>query len=202
MDTSTIIWIIVAVVVVLLLLGLFASIAGRKRKEWRREQAEGIRSEAAGKTGAVQDAQLKAQAAEADAQRRRAEAERAEASAAEARQGAEVERAEYEDKVRTADRLDPDVDHKASDYEPQPLGEPGHDGQTPVAEVNEASGQQPSSATAPEPDGETQAEQPPLDRDYDTRVPADPATPDDPPSTDPADPLAPREPPADGAHRA
>jgi len=172
MSTSTIIWIIVIVIVVLLALALLASIAGKKRKERDRLRAEELRTEATGKARSVQDSQLQAQEAEADAQRKRAEAERAAAQAADARQGSEVARAEHEDKIRTADRVDPDVDHKADDYEPRPLGEPGHD------------------------------DQPPVDPDHDTRAADDPRRTDHPSSSDPSDPLAPREPPADGTHRA
>ncbi len=136
MNTSTIIWIIVIVVVVLLIAAL-ASFASTKRKERQRVQAEELRGEAAGNTASIQDTQLQAEAAEAEAQRMRAEAERAAANAAEARQGADVERAQHEDKVRTADRIDPDVDHTADDYRPAPLGTPEQD-QPPVSDINQA----------------------------------------------------------------
>ena len=137
MDTSTIIWIIVIVVIVLILLGLLASMMGKRRKERDRGRAEEIRTEATGRAASAQDSQLQAQQAEAEAERKRIEAERAATQAAEARQGADVERARHEDQIREADRLDPDVDHKAADYEPRPLGESDHqpprDGRAPVS---------------------------------------------------------------------
>ena len=64
--------------------------------------------------GAVQ-----AQEAEARAQQARAQAERAEAEAHEARTVHQVEEAEHEDRIREADRIDPQVDHKADDYSPR-----------------------------------------------------------------------------------
>jgi hypothetical protein len=184
MDTSTIVWIIVAVVVVLLVLALLASVLGKRRKEQARLRAEELRREAVGRAPVVQDAQLQAQQAEAEAQRKRAEAERAEAEAAEARQGADVEHARHEDQIRTADRIDPDVDHKADDYAPRPVGEPGHEGQPPVGEANQAPGREATPPTG----GATpvRSDQPPVDPDYDTRVPDDPQ----------------EEPPASPTHRA
>lgn len=182
MDTSTIIGIVVGVVVVLLLVALISSFAGKRRKQQHKVQAEELRGEAAGRTTHVQDAQLKAQAAEADAQRSRAAAERAEAAAAEARQGADVERAVHEDKVREADRIDPDVDHQADDYRPAPAGSPGHDGQAPVADVNQV------------PDTRPAAQEPPFDPELDTGRETGRETG---PTTGPT-----TEPPTDGAHRA
>lgn len=173
MDTSTIIWIIVVVVLVLLVVGLLAWVADKKRKERARLHAEELRGEASARTGTVQDSQLRAQEAEAEAERKRIEAQRADAAAAQARQGAQVEQATHEDKIREADRVDPDVDHKSTDYEPR------------------------AGVKAP-----GQADQPPVDPDYD-RVPEDPNRADVRPSTDPAaDPGALNEPPPDGSHRA
>jgi hypothetical protein len=48
----------------------------------------------------------------------RAQAQQAEQRASAAEQTHQVEQASYEDKVREADRLDPDVDTKSADYEP------------------------------------------------------------------------------------
>ena len=62
-----------------------------------------------------------AQEAEARAQQARAQAERAEAEAHEARTVHQVEEAEHEDRIREADRIDPQVDHKADDYERPPI---------------------------------------------------------------------------------
>ena len=52
----------------------------------------------------------------------RAEAARAEQAAAEANQGVTVEEARVEDRLRTADAVDPDVNTRTDDYRPT---EPG-----------------------------------------------------------------------------
>ena len=60
---------------------------------------------------------MEAKEAEARAERLRLEAERAQDSAAQARQGYDVEQARVEDRIREADRLDPDVDHRTRTYD-------------------------------------------------------------------------------------
>jgi hypothetical protein len=60
---------------------------------------------------------VEAKEAEARAERLRLEAERAQESAAQARQGYDVEQARVEDRIREADRLDPDVDHRTRTYD-------------------------------------------------------------------------------------
>jgi uncharacterized protein HemX len=121
MKTSTVIWIVVAVLVVLALAAL-AVAASRKRKERQvaaqRTQAEQLRTEAA--TVSARDAaqaRVEAKEAEARAERLRLEAQRAQESAAQARQGYDVEQARVEDRIREADRVDPDVDHETRSYE-------------------------------------------------------------------------------------
>jgi uncharacterized protein HemX len=121
MDGSTVVWIVVAVLVLLALAAL-AVVAMRKRKERevaaQRTQAEELRSEAA--TVSARDAteaRVEAKEAEARAERLRLEAERAQDSAAQARQGYDVEQARVEDRIREADRVDPDVDHRSRTYE-------------------------------------------------------------------------------------
>ncbi len=63
------------------------------------------------------EARVEAKEAEARAERLRLEAEQAQDSAAQARQGYDVEQARVEDRVREADRLDPDVDHRSRTYD-------------------------------------------------------------------------------------
>jgi FtsZ-interacting cell division protein ZipA len=173
MDGKTIALIVVVVLLALVVVGLLARAAGKKRTEQHRGQANVLRSEAAAHASTVQDSQLRAQEAEADAERKRVQAERAAAEAARAKQGAQVEQAGHEDRIREADRIDPDVNHQSDDYQPQ-------------AGVNPAG----------------QSDHPPVDPDYDTRVPEDPTRADR-PATDPvADPGALNERPPDGAHRA
>ncbi|MFN8190510.1 MAG: hypothetical protein U0R78_08715, partial [Nocardioidaceae bacterium] len=38
--------------------------------------------------------------------------------AAESHQGLQMDQAQYEDRLRKADRIDPDVDHGSEDYDP------------------------------------------------------------------------------------
>lgn len=114
---STVSWIIV-VIVVIVVIALIAMMLNKRKAEQNRAQAEGLRSEARGQTADVHESHLRAQEAEADAERRRVEAERAEQQAAQARQGAQVDQAQHEDQLREADRLDPDVDTRSADYQP------------------------------------------------------------------------------------
>lgn len=125
METSTIIWIIVAVVVVLALVGLFGWLANKRRAEAHRTQAGELRHEAAARAGGMQDADLDAREARADADQARLAADRAEERASEKQRAVEQEQAAVEGRVREADRLDPDVDHKADDYSPTTPEDPG-----------------------------------------------------------------------------
>ena len=119
MSTATIVWIVVVVIVVIALAAIIAAVARRKRLESKRTTAQAIRQETA--TSGAEDtarARVEAQEAQARAARARLEAERAEAEAAESHRGAQVEEAKYEDRLREADRVDPDVDHTRDDYQP------------------------------------------------------------------------------------
>lgn len=118
METSTIIWIIVVIVVIVVVALIIAALMRKKRTEQRRHQAEQIRREAVTHAPAIQDSELRAREAELEADRARLEAERAQARADEAARARAMDQAHYEDRVREADRLDPDVDHKSPDYYP------------------------------------------------------------------------------------
>ncbi len=121
MDTSDIVWLVVAVLVVLAVAALVvAMMRARKAKQAERDRlhAEHLRREAAAHAGGVAQTQVQALESEARAKRARAEAERAEAEAAEARQALEMEQAKNEDRLREADRIDPEVDTRAKDYQP------------------------------------------------------------------------------------
>jgi FtsZ-interacting cell division protein ZipA len=120
MDTDTLIWIIVAVVVALLILGLLAALWNKKRKERRQVQAGELRQDAAARAPALDEADLRAREAQVEADRARYEAEHAEARAQEAEQIRHVQAARQEDTIREADRLDPGVDTSSEDYHPQP----------------------------------------------------------------------------------
>ena len=117
MDTTTTV-IVVAVVVVLLIVAVAALLAARRKKTHRREQAAEVRAEAATHTGTISSTREELAVAESRADMARVEAERAEREAAEARRELDMDRALQEDRVREADAIDPDVDHRADDYEP------------------------------------------------------------------------------------
>jgi FtsZ-interacting cell division protein ZipA len=116
MSTTQVVWTIVVIVVVLALLALLAALWRNRSAGHRRGRAEAIRTDASGRVGDVAQAQHAARGDEADAQLAQARAEEAEVRAAEARRAADQERAGYEDRLREADRLDPDVDEGAVDY--------------------------------------------------------------------------------------
>ena len=116
MDTW--VWIVIAVVVVLAVVALLAAAANKKKVERRRVEAEQIRTDAHAQSAGVIDAERQAREAEQNAARARAEAERAEQQAAEAARARDMEHATHEDRIREADRIDPDVDTRSPDYVP------------------------------------------------------------------------------------
>jgi FtsZ-interacting cell division protein ZipA len=122
MSTSQIIWTIVIIVVVIAIIAIIAAMMKKRTLEKHRAEADEIRTDASTHANALPDAQLRAREADAEAERKRVEAERAEARADEEKQGMLREQATYEDRVREADRVDPDVDHEAADYRPQAPG--------------------------------------------------------------------------------
>ena len=117
-HVDTWVWIVIAVVVVLAVVALLAAAANKKKVERRRAEAEQIRSDAHTHSAGVMDAERQAREAEQNAARARAEAERAEQQAAEAARARDMEHATHEDRIREADRIDPDVDTRSPDYVP------------------------------------------------------------------------------------
>ena len=121
MDSQIIIVVAVAAVIILVLLVAVVALRATRRKkvESDRLQAAELRSEAVANTGGLQQAEQQVRVADHEAEGRRLEAEKAEARAAEARRVQAAEEASIEDQVRRADRVDPDVNHRAKDYTPQ-----------------------------------------------------------------------------------
>lgn len=118
-DLST--WIIAAVAAIIVTLGVAYVVVSRMRhrRERRRGEAEALRAEAAiGSTHAA-EARRVAEEARVEAERRASEAKRAKHRADETEERALAEEAEVEDRVREADRLDPEVDHRAGGYTPE-----------------------------------------------------------------------------------
>jgi len=118
------IWVIVIVVVVVIAAAL-VSMARKRRTEKRQERAEQLREEAGTHAAALPESQREAEELRAKADLAKSEAQRAEERAANAEQGHRVEQASYEDKLREADRLDPAVDHKSGDYQPDVWNDEG-----------------------------------------------------------------------------
>jgi len=111
-------WLILIVVIGALAAAAAYALMGNRRTEAKREQATELREEAAQSTASVEASRREAEEAAARAEVARAEAARAEQDAAQAHQGVQVEEARVEDRVRTADDVDPDVDTRAEDYRP------------------------------------------------------------------------------------
>jgi hypothetical protein len=111
------IWVIVIVVVVLAVAAI-ASITNKRRTEQHRARADELRTEASSQAGGLTESQRAAEEAKAKADLAETEAERAREQAASAEQSHQVEQASYEDKLREADQLDPEVNTRSKDYEP------------------------------------------------------------------------------------
>lgn len=124
MTTSQIVWTIVIVAAVLILIGLVVAVR-KKNQDANRARAAQLREQADIQAAGLPDTQARADQAREQAERARLEAERAEEHAATVRAEAEQEQAAQEDRIRAADRLDPDVDHRAEDYSPQVVAPAG-----------------------------------------------------------------------------
>ena len=105
---STLIWILVVVAVLVAVAVVIALLVSRRRTEHRRAEATRLRTEAAGQSDGIAVSEREAAQAEAKAEGARAEAEAAERRAAEARQGVHMDQARQEDRIREAQRIDPD----------------------------------------------------------------------------------------------
>ena len=119
-------WIIV-VVVVLVAVALAAWLVTQQRKKKQHQHAEHLREEAHTHASEIPEAQVRAQETAAQAERARLEAERAQQEAREAEVAATQQQAVTEDKMRTADAVDPRVDTSSTDYTPDPSTDAGTD---------------------------------------------------------------------------
>jgi outer membrane murein-binding lipoprotein Lpp len=104
-------WIIVVLIVlaVLLLAGLAWTATQRKKDQVGRQRADELRSEAAQVATDHPVHEARAREAAAEAEQARARADALEARAHQERVGYDQSRAEHEDRLREADRVDPDV---------------------------------------------------------------------------------------------
>lgn len=121
MTTTT--WIII-LVVVLVVVALAAWLITQQRKKKQHEQAERLRHEAHQHATEIPEINVRAKEAEAEAERARLEAERAQERAREAQVAATQQQAVHEDRLRTADEVDPRVDTSSGDYSPGAARDP------------------------------------------------------------------------------
>lgn len=117
MATFSILIIVIAVAVIAVL-AVVAVVVTKQQADSRRARAEQLRVEATTQTPVLDEAEARAQEAEARADDARAIAARARARAEEARQEVEMDQAHQEHTLREADRIDPDVNHRADGYSP------------------------------------------------------------------------------------
>ena len=113
-------WVIIILIVlaVLLAAALIYTAMKRKKNEVARQRAGELRSEAATSAVAKQEQEARAREAAAEAERARAQADKLDARAQAERTSYDQTRAVQEDRLREADRLDPDVDHRDPNYQP------------------------------------------------------------------------------------
>jgi predicted negative regulator of RcsB-dependent stress response len=112
---TTTAWIII-VIVVLVAAAVVAWLMTQQKKNKQHEHAEHLRQEAHEHAAVIPQVQDDAKEAEAKAEVARLEAERAAREAEEARIAATQQEAVHEDRLRTADEVDPRVDTRSEDY--------------------------------------------------------------------------------------
>jgi type II secretory pathway pseudopilin PulG len=137
------IWVIVIVVVVIIAAAI-VSMTGRRRAAQRRRRADELRQQATAQASGLTESHRQAEDLRAKADLAQSEAARAEERAADAEGSHQVEQAGYEDKLREADRVDPDVDHKAGDYEPDVWNDETADASAPGHAADEATTRPPT----------------------------------------------------------
>lgn len=120
-------WILIGLVVLAVVVAAVLAWTAMKRKKHQvaRERAGELRSEAAGTATATASQEARAREAQAQAEIARARADELELQAREERTSFDMTRATQEDRVREADRLDPEVDHRDPEYHPQVPPQPG-----------------------------------------------------------------------------
>ena len=116
-------WIIVAVVVLVLVALAAWFVMQQRKKKQQLEHAEQLRTEAQEHAREIPETQVRAKEAEAEAERARLDAERKAEEAREAQVAATQQQAVHEDRLRTADQVDPRVDTSSDDYAPGTTGD-------------------------------------------------------------------------------
>jgi uncharacterized membrane-anchored protein YhcB (DUF1043 family) len=109
-NVDTWIWVAVAVVVGLIIVGTLATLGKRKKRDWDHSRAEAIRREVEQQRPGLQKREASALETEAQAERARADADRLAAQAREQRRDVEDQRSTLTERLQEADERDPDVD--------------------------------------------------------------------------------------------
>jgi FtsZ-interacting cell division protein ZipA len=148
-----IIIIVLIVLAVILAAALIWTAMRRKKDQVGRERASELRSEAANTAASKREQEARAREAEAEADRARAQADKLDARAQEERTSYDMTRARQEDAVREADRVDPDVDHRAAEYAPDLDGSPTHRSDVTESGTTERTGSRRAGAANPVPSG-------------------------------------------------
>ncbi|MGZ5404950.1 MAG: hypothetical protein ACXWDL_09910 [Nocardioides sp.] len=133
METSTIIWIVVAVVVVVAIVALVLSRSRARRADTQRAKAAELREAAVEHDRRLREdeanaaeANARAELARAEAQKRALEAERLETEAQGRSQSAAAVREERDEQLRLADLRDPDVSTDKEGYRVDERGDRIH----------------------------------------------------------------------------
>jgi hypothetical protein len=109
------VWIVVAIVALLLVIGVVVALAQKRKQESNRREAAELRESARHRGSKLDQHEADLRGVAAEAERRRAEADKLEAVAEQRRMRLESERAEQADSLREADEIDPDVDDPTSE---------------------------------------------------------------------------------------
>ena len=109
--------IVVIIAIALIVAALVAWLLKKQQEKKKHLHAESLRQEAHQHATEIPEAQVRAKEAEAQAERARLEAERAAQRAEEQRIAATQQQAVHEDRLRTADQIDPHVDTRADGYD-------------------------------------------------------------------------------------
>ena len=112
-NVDTWVWVAVAVVAALVIIGVLAALGRGKKRDWDHSRAEAIRSDVAKQTPELRDREASTLGTEAQAQRARADADRLDAQAREQRHEVEEQRSRLNERLREADERDPRVDTDA-----------------------------------------------------------------------------------------
>jgi uncharacterized protein HemX len=137
METTTTVWIVVAVIAVLILVAILGVMMSRKKQEQNRTRAGELREQAAAQTTGVQqreagarETEAQARQAQAEADQKAAQAERLEAHASDKHSTAATYREDRDDNLRRADEVDPDTSNRDRGAKGHPNGADGSDTHT------------------------------------------------------------------------